>query len=574
VNNQIPHPEDNRNLIWAVVVSLLILLAFHFLYEAPRAERLKEQQARQVALEVNQSGSVDSSSLVEATIEKESQAFVSERVDIRSDKVEGSIALTGARIDDLSLKNYDVSLDNSDPVRLFSPRDTAYPYGGRFGWISPDNNLKLPNEKTRWQIVSGNRLSPDTPLSLQWDNGQGVVFHQTIKLDDDYLFTVEQRVVNNSSSALTLYPYGLISRHNIPKAGQSLFILHEGPVGYIDESLQEPGYDDLDGGRSIEWKDNEAGWIGITDKYWLAALIPDTKAGSTMRFASGQKNQYQADFRGDVLTVQAGDVLSSTHHLFAGAKELEVLDNYEKTLGVAHFDLAIDFGWFYFMTKPFFYLLSFLYGLVGNFGIAIIIFTIMIRLVLFPLANKSFRSMAGMRKVAPQLTEIKERHKDNREAMQKAIMELYQKEKVNPLSGCLPILIQIPIFFALYKVLYVTIEMRHQPFFGWIKDLSLPDPTTMFNLFGIIPWDPPGFLMIGLWPLIMGVTLFLQQKLNPKPQDPVQAKIMQFFPVFMVFLLARFPAGLVIYWSFSNLFSIAQQYVITKRVESEDRSKK
>lgn len=576
-NNNKHSKDDNRNLFIAIAVSLIILAGFHFFYEKPRqeAERAQQEMVTPTAQKEAQNQAAINAPVTQQA-PASAQAFTSRRVTIETPSLSGSLALTGGRIDELLLKDYDVSLDNEAPVQLLAPEGTEHPYHAEFGWLSGTQNIATPTKNTVWQQVGSNDLTPKTPVTLQWNNGQGLVFEQEISLDENYLFTVRQKVTNQGGSAVTLYPYGLVKRKGMPADYQSLFILHEGPIGYFDGSLKEIDYDDLHDEDAETAKDT-GGWTGFTDKYWLTAMMPAQERAQDYRFSAsgtGDVRHYQSDYRSEAVQVPAGGVAQNVTYFFAGAKKLSLLESYSEELNVPHLDLAIDFGWFYFITKPFFHVIDFLYNLVGNFGIAIIIFTICLRLCLFPLANKSFKSMAKMKKLAPQMEKLKEKYGNDREKLQKAIMEMYQKEQVNPFGGCLPILIQIPIFFALYKVLYVTIEMRHAPFFGWIQDLSQPDPTSIFNAFGYLPWDVPTFLMIGAWPTLMCLTLVLQQQLNPKMQDPMQAKMMMIFPFFMTFMLARFPAGLVVYWTFSNLFSVMQQYVIMKRMGLRPKKKK
>ena len=405
-------------------------------------------------------------------------------------------------------------------------------------------------------------------MTLSYDNGKGLKFTRTIALDDKYMFTVDDQVANTGSEAVTLYPYALVSRHETPHV-QGFYILHEGLVGVVDDGgLEEISYSKAIENPPTIFK-SQHGWLGITDKYWATVVVPEQGKGFKATFSGSTqgegRDRFQTDYLMDPLTIPAGGTGEAKGQVFAGAKEVNTVDAYAERYGIPKFDLLIDWGWFYFLTKPLFFALDFFYKLVGNFGIAILIVTLCIKLVLFPLANKSYVSMSKMKLLAPEMQRIKERYGDDRARQQQAMMELYKKEKVNPASGCLPILVQIPVFFALYKVLFVTIEMRHAPFFGWIKDLSAPDPTSVFNLFGLIPWDPPSFLMIGIWPLIMGVTMWVQMKLNPAPPDPMQQKIFAWMPVFFTFLLASFPAGLVIYWAWNNLLSVIQQSVIMAR---------
>ncbi len=563
-----PHHNDNKNLGIAIVISLVILGLFHYFYEKPRLERLKAERLVQEQLQ-DEDAQVTAQPTAHSAKIKKAPANTP-KIKISTPTLEGHLDLQGARLNNLKLKNYNVSLTDETPVQLLASTTDEYPYYGEFGWLGTNPRIAIPTHESVWRLSpkSAKELTPTTPVTLEWNNGAGLIFSQTISLDENYLFQITQHVVNKGHESVTLFPYGLVSRHNIPQDYEGLFIVHEGPVGYLDGALQEYSYGDIQDDREITFKD-QGGWIGFGDKYWLTALLPDPARSHEFRYAftgSEMDDRYQTDYRGDAVTLAPGTQETLTTHFFAGAKHLDLLDTYEEKLGIQHLDLAIDFGWFYFMTKPFLALINFIYGLVGNFGIAIIVFTILMRLCLYPFANKTFRSMARMKQISPKLLEIKERYKDDRMKLQEKIMELYQKERVSPFSGCMPMLIQIPIFFALYKVLYVTIEMRQAPFFGWIQDLSQPDPTSIFNLFGYLPFEPFSFLMIGAWPCLMCLTLVIQQHLNPKSPDPIQAKMMAFFPFFMTYILANFPAGLVIYWTFSNIFSVAQQAFIMKRM--------
>jgi len=431
----------------------------------------------------------------------------------------------------------------------------------------------MPNVDSLW-AADRDVLSPSTPVTLTWENGQGLTFSRQISINDDYLFTFEDSVTSTLAGDITLYPYGLVRRHGTP-ATTGMYILHEGPLGVFDETLKEEDYADLRdaGANGIKViPETAGGWVGITDKYWLAALLPTQTKGYNFGFQSlaGNSDRYQVDFidpNGMLLT--NGGVVTSESRLFSGAKKVALLDYYAGQLNIPNFDLAIDFGWFYFLTKPFFYAINWLFGVFGNFGLAVLGFTVIVKLIFFPLANKSYRSMAKMRLLAPKLQTLRERFGDDRMKLNQEMMALYKAEQVNPAAGCLPVLLQIPVFFALYKVLFVTIEMRHAPFFGWIADLSAPDPTSIFNLFGLLPYSVsflPPFLQLGVWPILMGISMFLQMRLNPAPPDPIQAKVFQFMPIFFTFLLATFPAGLVIYWTWNNLLSMAQQWFIMKRV--------
>jgi YidC/Oxa1 family membrane protein insertase len=580
--------NEQKNLIFAVVLSVAILVGFQFFYEVPKVE---QEQARQA--ELTASGTTDSSaapsasnvpsgapvggaslpggtkmSAEDAVKARRAIAADPKRIKIEAPGMRGTISTVGARIDDTVLTHYRESLDkNSDDIHLLKPVGVPKSYYAEFGWVPEAEGTLVPNAKTVW-AADGDTLSPNQPVTLTWDNGAGLVFERTYAIDNQFMFSVTQKVRNSGNAPVTLFPYGLLSRGGTPLTA-GFYILHEGPLGVFDETLKEVDYDDLQEDGDVEVAAT-GGWIGITDKYWLAALVPAQDEAVKYRFMHmirQQDDRYQTDYLGSARAIPAGGVVESEVHLFAGAKEVKLLDKYEAEYGIANFDLAVDFGWFYFLTKPFFYALSWLHGVVGNFGIAILIFTVAVKAVFFPLANKSYKSMAKMRELTPKMQALREQYGDDKQRLNQEMMGLYKKEKVNPASGCLPILVQIPVFFALYKVLFVSIEMRHAPFYGWIHDLSAPDPTTLFNFFGLIPWTPPEFIpMIGVWPILMGLTMFLQQRLNPQPADPIQAKVFMFLPIFFTFLLANFPAGLVIYWAWNNLLSIAQQRLIMWRM--------
>lgn len=569
--------SEQKNLIIAIGFSLVILLGFQFFYEFPKMEA---EQARQAQLEASKpaasdnkppisgapSGTQAPTAPADPAVSARQALAESPRVAVETDTVEGSISLRGARIDDLVLKRYREDLDEtSAPIRLLRPVGAPKSYYVEFGWVGGDG-VTVPNSDTLW-TSDDSRLTPDSPVTLRWNNGQGQRFEIAMAIDRDYMITIDQKVINSTEAAVTVYPYGFASRGGTPEMA-GFFILHEGPLGVFNETLNEVDYDTLQDDGKVE-AESKGGWIGITDKYWLTALVPAQADTYKYRFShriANQDDRYQVDYLGAAVAVPAGGEISTRNSLFAGAKEVEVLDKYADRDNIDKFDLAIDFGWFYFLTKPFFYILNYLNGLVGNFGIAIIVFTFLVKAVLFPLANKSYRSMAKLRELTPKLQALRERFGDDKQKLNQEMMDIYKKEKVNPASGCLPIIVQIPIFFALYKVLFVSIEMRHAPFYGWIDDLSEPDPTTLFNLFGLIPWSPPEFLMIGIWPLLMGFTMFIQQRLNPQPTDPVQAKVFMFLPLFFTFLLANFAAGLVIYWTVNNILSIIQQRLIMWRM--------
>ena len=580
---------EQRNLILAIVLSVTIIIGFQYFYELPR---IQEEQRRQAAIEESTGsstaptpapatagattgssttspaapGSVPTGQPVEAS--RDSVLAAGKRIAIENARLTGSIGLTGGRIDDIVMTDYEVSiLPGAENVTLFNPAGSPNAYFAEFGWAPENADTPVPDQETVWS-TDRKELRPDQPVTLTWENGQGLIFERRLEIDDDYLISVTQRVRNQSEEAVTLHPYGLVRRWGTPEIS-GFFILHEGPMGVFNEQLTEIDYTDLQEENGELEEQSANGWLGISDKYWLAALIPDQEAGFTAKFQhylSDGDDRYQTDYLRPAMTVPAGSSIEVTDRLFAGAKELDKLDAYAAELGIPLFDRAIDFGWFYWLTKPIFYILHFFYGLVGNYGVAILMLTLLVKLIFFPLANKSYKAMSAMKKLQPEMTRIREQAGDDKMRMQKEMMELYKKEKVNPMSGCLPILVQIPVFFALYKVLFVSIEMRHAPFFGWIQDLSAPDPTSFVNLFGLIPFDPPAFLMIGIWPLLMGLTMFLQTKLNPQPADPIQAKVMLFLPLMFIFLFATFAAGLVIYWTWNNVLSIAQQWVIMRRM--------
>ncbi|MGA7803365.1 membrane protein insertase YidC, partial [Bradyrhizobium sp.] len=506
------------------------------------------------------------------------------RIKIDTPSVSGSISLKGARIDDLSLVKFRDTVDPTSPaIVLFSPSGTASPYYAEFGWVAAAGvTAKLPDQNTVWQQDGSNALTPSSPVVLKYDNGEGLTFRRTIAIDDRYLFSIKDEVNNVGNTAVTLYPYALISRHGTPKVS-GYYILHEGLIGYLgDQGLQQYSYKKIDSDKRVSFKVTD-GWLGITDKYWAAALLPDTDAQLQASYSSNQVGNvrtYQTDYLEDAQTIGIGGSGAANARLFAGAKEASVVGinfpiggfgGYNKELSLNHFDLLIDWGWFYFITKPMFLGLDFFYRLFGNFGIAILLVTVIVKLAFFPLANKSYASMAKMKSIQPQLAALKERYPDDKMKQQQEMMEIYKKEKINPIAGCLPVALQIPVFFSLYKVLFVTIEMRHAPFFGWIKDLSAPDPTNLFTLFGLFHYDPTQlpvfgqYLALGIWPIIMGISMWFQMKLNPTPPDPTQKMIFAWMPLIFTFMLARFPAGLVIYWAWNNTLSVLQQSFIMRR---------
>jgi YidC/Oxa1 family membrane protein insertase len=594
---------DNRNTILAVILSGLVLLGWQYFFNIPQMEKQRAAQQAQSELAkpatqaapgtTPQPGAASTPAnapapnqpaSATAVVDRATAIAAGPRVKIETPRLSGSIALKGARIDDLSLVQFRETVDPASPaIVLYSPSGTAEPYYAEFGWVpAAGSTVKLPDQNTVWQQEGSGSLTPTSPLTLKYDNGEGLTFRRTIAIDERYLFTVKDDVTNVGNAPVTLYPFALISRHGTPQVA-GYYILHEGLVGYLgDQGLQEYGYKKIDDAKAVSFKVTN-GWLGITDKYWASALLPDTNAQLQARFSSnlvGTVRTYQTDYLQDAQTVAIGGTASANARLFAGAKEASVvginfpiggLGGYNKQLGLNHFDLLIDWGWFYFITKPMFLALDFFYHLVGNFGVAILLVTVLVKLLFFPLANKSYASMAKMKSVQPQLAALKERYPDDRVKQQQEMMEIYKKEKINPIAGCLPVALQIPVFFSLYKVLFVTIEMRHAPFFGWIKDLSAPDPTNLFNLFGLLHFDPTTlplfghYLALGIWPIIMGITMWFQMKLNPTPPDPTQKMIFDWMPLIFTFMLAGFPAGLVIYWAWNNTLSVLQQSFIMRR---------
>ncbi len=488
------------------------------------------------------------------------------RVKIAAKRLHGSISLTGGRVDDLSLADYHEEIDPSSPeIVMLSPQGSEKSYYAQFGWVAP-SGVKTPGPDTVW-TADRKTLTQKNSVILSWDNGQGLRFTRTFAIDENFLLSLTQRVENTGKQPVSLNPFGLISRRGTPEL-TGYVILHEGLLGVFNDTLAEVDYDEIQEAGVIK-QSTTGGWIGITDKYWLAALIPDQETSVNTRFyyrLDDKTDVYQVDYVGQQATIAPGAAFETSSGLFVGAKEAKLLDRYEEEEGITRFDLAIDFGWLYFLTKPIFYGLILINDYVGNFGLSILLLTVIIKGLFFPLANKSYVAMSKMKKLQPEMEKLRERFGDDKTRLNQEIMAMYKREKANPASGCLPILIQIPVFFALYKVLFVTIEMRHAPFFGWIQDLSVPDPTTIFNLFGLLPFTPPDILMIGVWPLVMGVSMFLQQKLNPQPADNMQAKIFMFLPILFTFMLAQFPAGLVIYWAWNNTLSILQQWVIMRRM--------
>jgi len=573
---------DNRNLLLAIVISVVILVGFDYFNPKappPPAQVVSADNTPTAAnAPATPGGAIPSAPGTPQTAVAAVDAFKSvaelvaseARVSITSPSLTGSLSLKGARIDDLILNGYNETIEKDSPkIRLLSPRGAENAYYAEHGWVAPAG-VKVPGADTLW---TANRtvLSPESPVTLTWDNGDGLTFVRTIALDKDFMFSVTQRVTNTTGASVALHPYALVSRWGTPETS-GLYVLHEGPLGVFDDTLDEMSYSDLQDDGELKFP-STGGWLGFTDKYWLTTLVPDQTSAVNARMLyskTGNVEKYQADFVGSEIIAQPGAMVETTSHFFAGAKVVSLLDGYTESLGISNFDLAIDFGVLYMLTKPIFYAMDYIYGVVGNFGVAILLLTVGIKLLLFPLANKSYVSMSRMKKLQPEVKKLQERFKEDKMRLNQEMMALYKKEKANPAAGCLPILVQIPIFFALYKVLMGTIEMRHAPFFGWIQDLSARDPASVWTAFGLIPWDHlsviPVPLDIGIWPIIMGFTMWFQQRLNPAPADPIQAKVFFYLPFIFTFMLASFSAGLVIYWAWNNTLSILQQWTIMRRM--------
>ena len=554
---------DNKNVFIALALSMSVLLFWAAFFETPRpvknntVQEQKENSENNITPNVNESLKLNKVSRVDAISN-------SARIKIENESILGSMSLEGGLIDDISFKKHKQNLKNNLNVEFLNPAQTENGFYVETGWSSIGNKIKVPSKKSIWKVKGNNFLSNNKPVVLEWNNNEGIIFKKRIELDNKYLFKITQEVQNNTSKTIDLYPYAQITRNKIPDDIQNFYISHEGFIGVFDEELKEDDYDDIEENKIV--REANEGWLGITDKYWITAVVP--KKGENFKSTFLYKDSFKANYiLNNPTKIRPSSSNSNDVRLFVAAKEVETIDNYAADQNINKFDLVIDWGWFYFFTKPLFFIIDYLFKYSGNFGIAIVIITIGIRLIFFPLANYSFRSMAKMKAVQPEMMRLKELHKEDKVKLQQEMMALYRKEKINPASGCLPILIQIPFFFAIYKMLFISLEMRHQPFFGWIKDLSDKDPTSIFNLFGLIPWDPPSFLIIGIWPILMGASMWVQQKLNPAPADPVQAKIFAFFPLFLTIILASFPSGLVVYWTINNILTIAQQWVIMKQTK-------
>ena len=577
--------EKNRNYFVAIALSVLIVIAWQFLYMNPRIEaQRRAEEARLAAQPATQQGSNTAptgaatpsggtgvlSSLSEgaATATREEAIAKSARILIDTPAIAGSINLTGARFDDLKLKEYHETVDDSSPIiTLFSPAGTADGYFGEIGFIAGDASGDVPGASTVWTAPAGAKLTDKTPVTLTFTNEAGLTFTRVISIDDHYMITIADKITNAGTAPVSMATYGRVTRHNKPTT-PSVYVLHEGFLGVLgaDNGLTEEKYSSIEETPITNAKAT-GGWLGITDKYWAATIVPPQSLAFEARFSHFKDGQprYQADYKSDALTIAPGTSTDIKNLMFAGAKEVPLIDRYEAEYSIPRFDRLIDWGWFYFITKPMFKMMDFFYRHIGNFGVAILLTTIVVKTIFFPLASKQYASMANMKRVQPKMEELKKKFADDKMGLQQGMMALYKEEKINPVAGCWPVVLQIPVFFALYKVIYVTIEMRHAPFFGWIQDLSAPDPTSLFNLFGLIPYELPHFLHLGVWPIIMGITMFVQMRMNPTPPDPTQAMIFTWMPLLFTFMLASFPAGLVIYWAWNNTLSVTQQALIMKR---------
>jgi len=557
---------ENKNVLLAVILSTAILIGWSFYFENPEEAQRKRAEIQgktetQTSIQKPEAPQPSKANPAKS-ISRNEALKESDRVLIENKNLSGSISLRGALIDDIILKNYRETLDpNSKPIVLLSPKKYEQGYFVESGWATTKSDIKVPDNNSLWQIQEGKKLTPNSPITLEWNSREGLIFSKKIEIDDKYLFKITETVRNDKNRAVDLFHYGQITKNAKPTT-ENFYILHEGLIGVVDKNLKEETYSAVE--KEKKTYNGKSGWFGITDKYWMSAIIPES--GKSFKGEYSFTNNYKANFIiSEPNTISPQKSTTGNIKIFIGAKEVYPIDNYAEKEKIDRFDLAIDWGWFYFITKPLFFVIDYIFKIVGNFGVAIIILTALVRIVFFPLSNYSFKSMAKMKVLQPEMLRLKELYKDDVRRTQQEMMALYKREKVNPLSGCLPILVQIPIFFAVYKMLFVTLEMRHAPFFGWIKDLSAADPTTIFNLFGLIPWEPPTFLMIGIWPILMGITMYLQQKLNPAPPDPIQAKIFAWFPFIITIMLASFPSGLVIYWTASNILTMAQQYYIMRK---------
>ena len=555
---------DTKNVIAAISLSAAVIILYGLFFAPPPPDPKQIQSKENTTIETT---TTDAPSLDQneetLKISRDEALKENERILFENDNIKGSISLTGSTIDDLEFKKFKETLRGDDNVTLLNPSKVRNGYYVETGWATTNKNIDVPNAKSIWKIKGNNKLTPNSPIKLIWSNDQNIKFEKKISIDNQYLFTVNQTIINNSEKTYNFYPYGQIIRNEIPEI-TNFFILHEGPLGVFNSELVEKDYDDI---QEKPYSINaDKGWLGITDKYWIASLMPqeDRKFRSDFDY----KNKFRANFiETNATEIRANEIKSNKIKILVAAKEVRTIDSYAKNLNIEKLDLVIDWGFLYMLTRPMWFALDYFFKLLGNYGLAIIAVTVCIRIALFPLAQLSFRSMSRMKLLQPEMTRLKELHKGDKTKLQQEMMALYKREKVNPMSGCLPILPMIFVFFALYKVLFVTLDSRHEPFYGWIKDLSVRDPTSVFNLFGLIPWDPPSFLLIGAWPIAMGISMFIQQKLNPTPPDPIQAKIFMFFPLFLTVILAPFPSGLVIYWTVNNCLQMLQQYLVMRKTK-------
>ena len=559
---------DNKNVFVAIALSMSVLLFWGAFFETPKKDnqnlksnnQIQQKTEDSITPNTNQAPSINQIN-EEKKLSREESINRSNRIKIENENIVGSISLEGGLIDDISFKNHKQKVDGKKNIEFLNPSQSENGFYVESGWAGIGNNIKVPTKNSKWEVEGNRTLTNKSPVTIKWDNKEGIIFKKKIELDKKYLFKISQEIQNNSSKSLELYPYAQITRNKIPDDIQNFYISHEGFIGVFNDELKEDDYDDVEDNKIV--REANEGWLGITDKYWMAVIVPEK--GKNFKSTFQYKDTFKANYIiNDPIKINTSSNGSSNFRLFVAAKEVNTIDNYAESQNINKLDLVIDWGWVYFFTKPLFFVIDYLFKFSGNFGIAIVLITLAIRALFFPLANFSFRSMAKMKAVTPEMTRLKELHKDDKVKLQQEMMALYRKEKINPAAGCLPVLIQIPFFFAIYKMLFISLEMRHQPFFGWIQDLSAADPTSIFNLFGLIPWNPPGFMIIGIWPILMGASMWVQQKLNPAPTDPIQAKIFAFFPLFLTIILASFPSGLVVYWTINNILTIAQQWVINK----------
>ena len=553
---------DTKNIIAAISLSAAVIILYSlFFVEPPDPNKIKKDQVKKTKIVESSDAPALEQNENFSKLSRKEVLNESKRIEFENNNIVGTINTVGALLDDLTFKKYNIELGGNEKIILLNPRKVENGYLIESGFVTNNKNIDTPNSSTIWKIIGNNKLTTKNPIKLVWSNTQGITFEKNISLDDQFLFTVREKVINSSDKTYNFYSYSQIIRNKKPEIA-GFYILNEGLVATLDEELIEEDYDDIEEEKFS--RNASKGWFGIGDKYWITSVIPPRNKSFKTTF--DYKNKFRANYI-STEGIEAGpnDAIEEEIQIIVAAKRVETIDGYAQKLKIDKFDLVIDWGVLYFLTRPLFFLIDYLFKFCGNYGVAIILMTLCIRVIFFPLANFSFRSMAKMKMLQPEMKRLKELHKEDKMKLQQEMMALYKREKVNPMSGCLPILVQIPVFFALYKVLFVTIEMRHQPFFGWIRDLSDKDPTSVFNLFGLIPWDPPSFLIIGAWPIAMGISMWVQQKLNPAPPDPIQAKIFMFFPIFLTVILAPFPSGLVVYWTINNILTMAQQLVIMKR---------